>query len=354
MLASLAQAVLAGANVVQIVHQDYVSNDDIEANRNQADTRAKEAKDDDPFPHIPAALLSSEHIQAYVRQTAMVHPFWPNSGVLKAASYEINPGGDFVVWTDGKKVVKQIEGNSEIVLPPNSISFVQLASKIRLPNYVAMRFNLRITHVHRGLLLGTGPLVDPGYHGCLLIPLHNLTAEPYTIRTNEGLIWAEFTKTSRERQGDRTENISSIDAAFFATEGYKTDRPIEYYFQKASGNRPIESSIPDAIRTARDEAGKAKRDARDAKRANQFFAGLGLLTVLGLIVSLYSFIQTAHNNQMTAGERALRAENNSTQALKDVGAISGRLKAVEDRAPQVQQGGPDAQALTRRVDDLEK
>ena len=59
---------------------------------------------------------------------------------------------------------------------------------MRLPNYIAVQFNLRITHVHRGLLLGTGPLVDPGFHGKILIPLHNLTSEKYIIRADEGLI----------------------------------------------------------------------------------------------------------------------------------------------------------------------
>ena len=50
--------------------------------------------------------------------------------------------------------------------------------------------------MHRGLLVGTGPLVDPGFRGKLLIPLHNLTLDAYEIRGDEGLIWVEFTKTS--------------------------------------------------------------------------------------------------------------------------------------------------------------
>jgi hypothetical protein len=82
------------------------------------------------------------------------------------------------------------------VLPANPITFVQVEPEFRLPNYIALRFNLRITHVHRGLLLGTGPLVDPGFRGKLLIPMHNLTASDYELATKEALIWIEFTKTT--------------------------------------------------------------------------------------------------------------------------------------------------------------
>ena len=63
-----------------------------------------------------------------------------------------------------------------------------------LPYYMAVRVNLRIKHVHRGILLGTGPLIDPGYDQPILIPLHNLTDQDYFIGLDEGLIWVEFTK----------------------------------------------------------------------------------------------------------------------------------------------------------------
>lgn len=50
----------------------------------EADRRAQIGRDTDPFPSIPAALLSHEHIEAYVKQTAMVHPFYPGREVWEA------------------------------------------------------------------------------------------------------------------------------------------------------------------------------------------------------------------------------------------------------------------------------
>ena len=97
------------------------------------------------------------------------------------------------------------EGDEElVVIAANSIVFVECDLDFRLPDFLALRFNLHIRHVHRGLLLGTGPLVDPGYWGKLCIPLHNLTDEDYLIPRTEGLIWIEFTKTSLFQQKEPT------------------------------------------------------------------------------------------------------------------------------------------------------
>ena len=134
----------------------------------------------DPFKSIPPALLSSAEIYDYVRDTGMLHPFFPDD--LKSASYEAHLGGRFIMWDEmGNRIDKQIKRGDPCTLPANSIAFVQVEPTFRLPYYIALRFNLRITHVHRGLLLGTGPLVDPGFYGQLLIPLHNLTASDYEI-----------------------------------------------------------------------------------------------------------------------------------------------------------------------------
>src|SRR5256885_14069412 len=75
----------------------------------------------------------------------------------------------------------------------------------RFPDYIAARFNLKIPNVYRGLLLGTGPLVDPGWSGRLSFPLHNLTTNDYEFPGGEEIIWMEFTKLSEnDRWLDRS------------------------------------------------------------------------------------------------------------------------------------------------------
>jgi deoxycytidine triphosphate deaminase len=209
----------------------------------EAITRAERFKRFDPFPEIPAALLSAAEIEDYVRITAMLCPFYPVREFLKPASYEARPGRKFVRWDEnGKRIEDIIRQDGIYDLPANSIVFMQIEPTIRLPDYIALRFNLRIKHVHRGLLLGTGPLVDPGFVGNLLIPLHNLTSDSYRISGNEGLIWIEFTKTSMRVEGADPQYRRR--GTFYTIEGHKTDVPAETYFARANQNNPIRSSIP--------------------------------------------------------------------------------------------------------------
>jgi deoxycytidine triphosphate deaminase len=284
--------------------------------------------DIDPFPDIPRSLLSSEHIKAYVRQTGMIHPFVDRNDRLKSASYEVNAGGQFIYWDEnGNKISVRVEKDGIITLPPNSISFIQLESTFRLPQYIAVRFNLRITHVHRGLLLGTGPLVDPGFHGSLLIPLHNLTSDPYTIRGDEGLIWIEFTKTSHLAEGRAL--AQAPEYKFDRTEARKNDQPPEYYFDRASKNRPIRSSIPLVVSEARKLAENASKAAERAEWTNKIFVGAGVLAIVGVVVGIFSFLETVKSNVMSALNLAATVSVTATQAASDAKRLQDDFKDLK-------------------------
>ena len=275
----------------------------------EAERRSKEWRDDDPFPGIPSALLSKEHIRDYVRVTGMLCPFYPDEeGRFKAASYEAWPIR-FIHWNEaGQKIIDEVDKehykDRGYELKENSIAFMQIDCKIRLPHYIALRFNLSITHVHRGLLLGTGPLVDPGFSGNLLIPLHNLTSAPYRIR--RGVIWIEFTKTSAR---------STPPPDF---EARKRDVGYETYFERASGNNPIQSSIPLAVKDAQVAANQAKTDARRALRTNLFFASLGFLALLGIIIAAANFgisiLRDASQVRQDTGQNTAETRRLSTEA----------------------------------------
>jgi deoxycytidine triphosphate deaminase len=174
-----------------------------------AEQRYNRYRDIDPFLDIDAALLNSAHISDYVAATGMIVPFVEDDKHLKSASYGVALRGRCIYW-DGNGEKKDfilsdvpIEGYEDIphqrsiALDRNSIAFVTLEPTFRLPEYIALRFNLTIREVYRGLLLGTGPLVDPGFKGKLSFPLHNLTDNAYNLQAGEEIVWVEFTKVSR-------------------------------------------------------------------------------------------------------------------------------------------------------------
>jgi deoxycytidine triphosphate deaminase len=296
----------------------------------EAIVRAQKFKQVDPFPDIKPALLSSADIEDYVRVTAMLHPFRNDREFLKPASYEARPGRKFIRWDEeGIKIEHDIRDDHSYELPPNSIIYVQIEPKIRLPDYIAIRFNLRITHVHRGLLLGTGPLIDPGFAGDILIPLHNLTSEAYRIRGNEGLIWIEFTKTAPEivRKADPPYIRRGT---FHSLEPHKTDRSIDYYFQRANDGRPIRSSIPEIVRSAAtktaEAAASADQAARSATRTGRIYGGISILAALAigitLIIGLHQYFSQIEGNVQTTLSLASSIGANADQAKADAARVT--------------------------------
>ena len=61
---------------------------------------------------------------------------------------------------------------------------------------MVLSFNLKITHIYKGILLGNGTIVDPGFKGRLSIPLHNLTSNEYVFSSGDEIISIEVTKMS--------------------------------------------------------------------------------------------------------------------------------------------------------------
>ncbi len=319
--------------------------------------RAQKWEHDDPFPEVQPALLSAIDVWNYIRVTAMVHPYSDDD--LKAASYQVRMGGEFIRWDGGKKLEQSVAAAGSITLPPNSISFVQTEVIFRLPHYVAMRFNLQISHVHRGILLGTGPVVDPGFQGRLLIPLHNLTSAPYTIPAKEPLIWVEFTKTTFGRRQADVDHLDTTGRDYLFPRDKRNLTP-DQYFRRANNLNPIESSIPEAIAQSKADATQAaqaathastealaaknaaERSERQSAAADKKLLGIGLgglFAAVAAVVAIYlqavSIVQDAATSVIDAKqvvEQARSAEQASRAAAERVSRLEQRLKELEARS----------------------
>lgn len=300
---------------------------------------------DDPWEDIDPSLLSADDIIEYVRMTGMIFPFSAKQEGkkprLKAASYEGRIGDNAYIFKGDEYKLEPIlsENDEELIIPANSIVFVECDLEFRLPPFIAVRFNLQINHVHRGLLLGTGPLVDPCFWGKLCIPLHNLTNQDYAIPRSEGLIWIEFTKmTSMPIAGRPPSN----------TDFFKIDKFIRKAAEQFKPNQPrvaIRSSIPDATREATEQAKSANKMATEsnkaavsakgaAEKARNFgvAAGIGVfLAVLALWATFYIEMHTQHK-QMRPKLESVVAENDDLKqritALE--GLVSNKSQKTTD------------------------
>lgn len=307
---------------------------DLAQTKEEAEPRYIRFVSKDPFPDIAPALLNSADIYDYVRATGMVVPFEPDpaKGKLKSASYEVDFLGDLhLVNAGGKYEVKAIEVGQEYELPRNSIAFLFLATTFRLPDYIAARFNLRITLVHTGLLLGTGPLIDPGFAGRLLIPLHNLTSENYPIKGGEGVIWIEFTKLSVNERWSRSPSYERT-GEYRPFPDDRRCQDAEQYLKRAARPGklfPARSSIPGEIRIA-------SRSASEARKFVRLLSGIGIVAIVAVFVGVaalgyqvYALIQDAGKNVADATKAISDYREHQNAIENKLGSLENQMKCLE-------------------------
>jgi deoxycytidine triphosphate deaminase len=266
------------------------------ASDHEAETRYQKYRNLDPYPSIPEALLNSADLADYVAVTGLIHPFNYSSDALKPASYEVPLGGDYIYYDEAGSLVEgKLGDGDEFLLKPNSLVFLTLAPMFRVPEYLALRFNLRISLVYRGLLVGTGPLVDPGFHGNLSLPLHNLTANDYKLVGGEGLIWVEVTKIRPSKVAEA--DVEPRRGRVFALPVAKKDLTLRQYLRKADPNRAIRSSIPgllqDAnvrLREAQNAAQQAVAAADRVQRRELIAAAIGVVGVIFAAVAVFTAV----------------------------------------------------------------
>jgi deoxycytidine triphosphate deaminase len=181
----------------------------------------------------PGAVLLAEDIIRYVDRELIFSRKDFNPDNLKGASYSMTPDPDGAwrwvsdkdgdaAYEEGAMQEKLLEQKSDprgtyFLVPANSFVFIRIKERLRVPYYLIGRHNLKIKYAYQGLLLGTGPQVDPGFSEHLYIPLHNLTATDVRVYLNESFVSIDFVRTTAlDLEGKAPENIGEFYRLFAA------------------------------------------------------------------------------------------------------------------------------------------
>jgi len=166
-------------------------------------------------PSRKGMLLSNE-IEMFQKNKLLIAEDFEAKN-LRPAAYTLRIG-DKYVDSDGKPGTLD-DKNPHFEMRPNSIVYVSTLEKLDLPHYIAARFNLRVKWVYKGILLGTGPQVEPGYRGYLSCPLYNFTDRPIRISYREDFATIDF-----ERTTDFCKDMSASDIQTAVVKGDELDQ----------------------------------------------------------------------------------------------------------------------------------
>lgn len=307
---------------------------------------------EDPYPEIEPTLLNSADIYDYVEKTGMIYPF--NQNYLKPASYGVPLGGEFVYWENMDKIVEGrfeniVERDSEnervFVLKKNSIVYLGLAPEFRFPSYIAARFNLKIKHIYQGLLLGTGPLIDPGFQGRIYVPLHNLTNNEYKIQIDKPLIWMEFTKLSSNISWNKNYQANKErvgEYVPFDPEKIKQKNKLKDYLKDAN-HGPVLSTIQ-AIQNDIDTGLKKSEDLqKKADSATASFNRAVIIAIFSIFITISATIFQTYNIHLKTIDylkdydkkiqdehtKFIKEESANLEAKKDIIKLEERIKKLE-------------------------
>jgi deoxycytidine triphosphate deaminase len=164
-------------------------------------------------------MFLSDQIRRFCDKQLLISEGY-SEGNLRPAAYTLTIGPNYRNHTGIPGVLTDQSPSFE--MPPNSIVFVSIAESLDLPYYVAARFNLRVDWVYKGVLLGTGPQVEPGFRGKLSCPLYNLTNQPQTIMLGSDFATIDFERTTdfvNEAPATIHENLKPRGKVFVYTSG---------------------------------------------------------------------------------------------------------------------------------------
>ena len=252
----------------------------------------------DPFPDIEPALLNYVDTYKYIYTCGIIDEFHEEK--LKGITYACSFSGNAYFCKPDEKEMQLLEPDKDgyYIINSNSITYLEIAETIRVPEYLALRFNLSVSNAYKGLLLGTGPIIDPGFVGKLYIPLHNLTANEYKIKKGAELILIEFTKQSKNAKWKCITNPINVPSPVIQTKDIEPMRTFKddyitkaltgkHDFRNRNDANYVSSSIPEAIKQSVETATSAKKSVN--KMETIVTIG-GFVAVIGVIVAVFSLL----------------------------------------------------------------
>jgi deoxycytidine triphosphate deaminase len=291
-------------------------------------------------------MLSSDLIAFYHDAVGgMIGPW--DDGLLKPAAYELTLGPNCLV--NGRIRVLS-DDDPWLEIPYNSIVFVSMGQWVRLPHYIAARFDLAIEFIYQGILLGTGPQVDPGFQGVLSCPLHNISSDSVHLRLGQPFAKMDFAKTSglwRAQDSSVLQPIADEDALYAAEFADKLpgrgDKVVRLFKKNKRWREPIFSPdyagqklVQSSVKHIELDVAKSRVEidefGDDVRRIRRFgiAAAVGvLLAITSLLLALAQLDRDYTDSQVDRAAEEFRTD----AAVQD--AANERLRDLERELSQL-------------------
>ena len=133
-------------------------------------------------------LTDRQILEAHRSGDVVIEPF--AEAQIQGATYDLRVG-DQGATTSGKRVVNLKEVGF-MSIQPGDFAILTVLEIIRLGPQFVGRFGLRSKFARKGLIATTGPQIDPGFHGRLIIGITNLSPRPVSLSHGDDFVSLEI------------------------------------------------------------------------------------------------------------------------------------------------------------------
>ena len=223
-------------------------------------------------------ILSDSQIRQAIKEGGIfIDPF--DNKQIQPATYDLRVGEQGAT-TSTKKTVN-LKETGYLALHPGDFGVIIVLEELKLGLNYAGRFGLRSKYSRKGLFATTGPQIDPGYHGRLIVGVTNLTPRTISIPFKDDFISVEFHKLEQPAE-----------SSYCGPYQDKIDlgpEEIEFITERESMSL---SEVLTTLRSLSENVGKLTEDVvkltaefRSYKWVVPIIVGIGI-AVIGMIVGL--------------------------------------------------------------------
>ena len=263
---------------------------------------------------IPQGLFSGAQIEYCILKYKILDDT-DIEGCIKEATYEMRLGKTAIRWDSMGKKRFNVESDGHIVLEPNSVTFVTTIERFNLPHDIVARFNLKSRLVHRGLLLGTGPIVDPGFKSRILIPIHNFSNHTVRISYKERFISVEFTRCCNPYAIYTIDENTQTKLHIIQ----KEEQPLDGFIR---GTFLTGSSIRDAI-------DKYKEQQEESEKIVERIKNIVTITAAAILIGIFTLLLNMFNT-LNSFTKEIESLKNEVQCIQQEIKTQPNPKTEED------------------------
>ncbi|MGA9061909.1 MAG: dCTP deaminase, partial [Terracidiphilus sp.] len=123
-------------------------------------------------------MMTDHEIRAAVQNGEIIlNPF--DDSKVEPASYDARVG----MWAFSSSSRERIDlgARGVLIVEPGEFAVLECRERVELNNRTVAQLGLRSEYARRGLLMLSGPQIDPGFSGVLVVRLINLAPKPIAL-----------------------------------------------------------------------------------------------------------------------------------------------------------------------------